>query len=143
MRKYLYIVGFGILLITIGAISCLLYNQSEKSEKPEYANHPAELTGTFVHVKTKQSNDKYYILVDKENKIRVMKMRLDDVALENNEKEEIPLSDIHTGDTIKVNFLGDIVASYPAIITKIQTVTLLEQNSEADIDALLKLVPDS
>ena len=70
-------------------------------------------------------------------------MYLDDVKIQGIKKEDIPLSDIHTGDTVKVNFLGDIVLSSPAIITKIQTVTLLEQNSDADIDALIKLVPDS
>ena len=48
---------------------------------------------------------------------------------------------LHTGDTIKVNFLGDIVASNPEIITKIQTLTLLEQNRETDIEALIKLIP--
>lgn len=142
MRKILQIFGFVILLIIISATSYLLFKKNKKPEY-EYANYPAEITGTFVHVKTKQSRDKYYILVDNENNIPIMKMRLEDVIIQNIEKEEILLNDIHTGDTIKVNFLGDIVASYPAIITKIQTVTLLEQNSEADIDALLKLVPDS
>ncbi|RHB42097.1 hypothetical protein DW886_16205 [Enterocloster aldenensis] len=143
MRKYLYIVGFVIILITIGTISYLLYNQSKKSEKPEYANHPAELIGTFVHIETEQSRNKYFILVDSENKIQVMKMHLDDVVIENADKKEIHLSDIHTGDTIKVNFLGYIISSYPELITKIQSVTLLKQNSDVDIDSLIKLVPDS
>lgn len=70
-------------------------------------------------------------------------MFLDKVIIQDTEKKEIQLSDIHTGDTIKVNFLGDIVTSHPEIITKIQTLTLLEQNRETDIDALIKLIPGS
>lgn len=140
MKKHLYIVSIGIVLITIGTILYLLYNQNKE---PEYGNHPAETIGTFVHIKGKQSRDKYYVLVDSENEKQIMKMYLDDVKIQGTKKEDIPLSDIHTGDTIKVSFLGDIVLSSPAIITKIQTVTLLEQNSDADIDSLIKLVPDS
>lgn len=140
MRKRFYFVGFGIILLM--AIITIPYLVNNKNRNYEYANHPAELMGTFVLIKNENSKEKYYILVDKENKTRVMKMYLDDAIIQNIENEEIPLSEIHTGDTIKVNFLGDIVASYPEIITRIQSVTLFEKNSDADIDALIELVPN-
>ena len=142
MRKYQHIVGFGMFLIIssiIISISLHLFYNLHK--EPEYGNYPAEFTGTFVRIRKEQSRNYYYVLVNYENKIRVMRMFLDKVIIQDTEKKEIQLSDIHTGDTIKVNFLGDIVASNPEIITKIQTLTLLEQNRETDIEALIKLIP--
>lgn len=59
-----------------------------------------------------------------------MKMYLDDVMI-HTDSETITLNDIKTGDTIRGNFMGDIVASSPEIITKVQSVTLLKKNSNA------------
>ncbi len=70
-------------------------------------------------------------------------MHLNDVIIQNADSETIALSDIKTGDTIRVNFMGDIVASYPEIITKIQSVTLLNKSSNADVETLIKLIPGS
>ena len=110
MRKYQHIVGFGMFLIIssiIISISLHLFYNLHK--EPEYGNYPAEFTGTFVRIRKEQSRNYYYVLVNYENKIRVMRMFLDKVIIQDTEKKEIQLSDIHTGDTIKVNFLGDII----------------------------------
>lgn len=139
MRRYLYIIGFGIILLI--AINTTSFSCQNKEF--EYGNHPAEFTGTYVIVNGQQSRDKYYILVDSENKIRIIKMHLNDVIIQNADSETIALSDIKTGDTIRVNFMGDIVASYPEIITKIQSVTLLNKSSNADVETLIKLIPGS
>lgn len=136
MRRYHYIVVLGILLMTIGIIS-----YSRQDIAYEYANHPAEITGTYVIIEGQQSRDKYYILVDSNNHQRVMKMYLNDVMIQNTDSETLTLSDIETGDTIRVNFMGDIVASYPEIITQIQSVTLIKKNY-TDVEALIKLIPE-
>lgn len=140
MRRYLHIIGFGIiLLIAINTISFSCQNKEF-----EYGNHPAECIGTFVHINSKQSRDKYYILIDAENKAdtMILKMNLEDVIIQNIEKKAIILSDIHTGDTIKVFFMGDVILGIPAEITKIQSVTLLNKNHDVDAESLIKLVPE-
>lgn len=140
MKRFLYIASFGIILSMIISTISLV---SQKNKKYEYGNYPAEYIGTFIHAKD-NSGYEYYILAEEKNGIsrRLMKMPLDNVVIQNAEKEKIPLSDIHTGDTIKINYNGDIVACYPEIVTKIQSVTLIQKNSDVDVEALLELIPD-
>lgn len=154
MKRHTYIIVFGITLLMITSIIPFISQVDKKNEynyctdeygnyPDECGNYPAEYTGIFIRTKENPDNE-YYILADNKNGTskRLMEMYLENVVIQNSEKEDIPLSDICTGDTIKVNYNGDIVACYPELITKIQSVTLIKRNSEADVEALLELIPN-